>query len=964
MSRLLAETTGGRNVTYAYDDAGNRTGLRYPSNRVLGSTFDSLSRPSVLGIVAQMPTGGQAPQSLDHLASFSYRGTSLIAGKTIGTGPQPAVRATTAYDPARRLISSVVRDVTTRPVIDEALAWTPRSFLQTLDRRERNGDRLTLAYDPAGRVTTASRSGESRPAIPEVFGFEYDEADNLLARTEETPFGTAEIELPLDGSGRNRPASVGGVPLEWDANGNLKKKGDLTFHYDAKSRLTRVTGPQGEVARYEYDAFNRRIAKTVGGVTRETVWSGTQPLEDYVGGSLRERRTYGLGLDEIVWSERDTDGDGTPDASYHPLYDATGNLAMVVDEDGKPIEQYEYSPFGERWVVVNDRAPPAVEQARVVGAELWLELSEEVALWKLEAARSAGELALTATAGNTSLAFTLSQPVAEGPLAGRRVKLALTSPPSAGAEVRLVAPAGAFEDLFGNGTAAAFDQTFTWTEGVRSDTTAPTVEMVSLDAGKPRVTFSEPVDAATAATAILVDGQATTWTVAADGYSLVGASSLAPGAHTIAIGTGVADLAGTALAEALGRSFTTTLGQEGQLVWLAPDPTLSTASTVDNLFGFHGLPIDPETGLIYVRNRYYDPELGRFITTDPLGYVDGPNPYQYALNNPYAYSDPLGLSSQGWEDFKKFGRGFRKGLWRGLKNFVTGTYDMVTNPRETLDNLVTAAENPEQALQGMLMSGWDFIGKLASPDPEVVGDAIGGAVGEAAAGKGVGKALGMADELGGAVKTGRRMNHVPDPPVRSHPVHLDSTSRPRTLQKPEVNPGATSKLGPSKRSVEDYLGEAQRRVQEAKRKYGGEGIVAMDKNAGHNLMPGDRLDDLEIVVVGSGATPKSFRLREGIDDKPLAGVTEPGKSASIATDLTRETEIPKMFGGRDVTREDVISGAFVEDIRAAGYDVVYAPTDPNPDHVRIIAGERTFNDEDLEWLALAFDKLKKNRKKK
>jgi hypothetical protein len=44
-------------------------------------------------------------------------------------------------------------------------------------------------------------------------------------------------------------------------------------------------------------------------------------------------------------------------------------------------------------------------------------------------------------------------------------------------------------------------------------------------------------------------------------------------------------------------------------------------------------------------NRWYDPQLGRFITTDPLGYVDGPSLYQYGLNNPINFSDPLGLQT-------------------------------------------------------------------------------------------------------------------------------------------------------------------------------------------------------------------------------------------------------------------------------------------------------------------------------
>ena len=43
--------------------------------------------------------------------------------------------------------------------------------------------------------------------------------------------------------------------------------------------------------------------------------------------------------------------------------------------------------------------------------------------------------------------------------------------------------------------------------------------------------------------------------------------------------------------------------------------------------------------------RYYDADLGRFITRDPSGYPDGPNPYIYCRNNPINKIDPLGLKS-------------------------------------------------------------------------------------------------------------------------------------------------------------------------------------------------------------------------------------------------------------------------------------------------------------------------------
>jgi RHS repeat-associated protein len=52
--------------------------------------------------------------------------------------------------------------------------------------------------------------------------------------------------------------------------------------------------------------------------------------------------------------------------------------------------------------------------------------------------------------------------------------------------------------------------------------------------------------------------------------------------------------------------------------------------------------LDPELGLIYFGKRYYDPQLLRWITTDPVGFTTGINLYSYLLNNPFRYKDPDG----------------------------------------------------------------------------------------------------------------------------------------------------------------------------------------------------------------------------------------------------------------------------------------------------------------------------------
>ena len=62
------------------------------------------------------------------------------------------------------------------------------------------------------------------------------------------------------------------------------------------------------------------------------------------------------------------------------------------------------------------------------------------------------------------------------------------------------------------------------------------------------------------------------------------------------------------------------------------------------------------TGLIYFGARYYNPQIGRWITKDPMGMIDGPNVYVYVGNNPVNYIDPWGYCAEGiepvplWED--------------------------------------------------------------------------------------------------------------------------------------------------------------------------------------------------------------------------------------------------------------------------------------------------------------------------
>ncbi|WP_348749477.1 RHS repeat-associated core domain-containing protein, partial [Pseudomonas rhodesiae] len=57
-----------------------------------------------------------------------------------------------------------------------------------------------------------------------------------------------------------------------------------------------------------------------------------------------------------------------------------------------------------------------------------------------------------------------------------------------------------------------------------------------------------------------------------------------------------------------------------------------------------GQYLDRETGLHYNTFRFYDPDVGRFTTPDPIGLAGGLNLYQYAPN-PFTWIDPWGLKT-------------------------------------------------------------------------------------------------------------------------------------------------------------------------------------------------------------------------------------------------------------------------------------------------------------------------------
>ena len=212
----------------------------------------------------------------------------------------------------------------------------------------RKGDR-SYHYDPLDRLINV------RGAMPESFA--HDPAGNLLGQND------LPVANPANVKG-NRLLMQGDRHYDYDAYGNLIRERRGTgqklvteYRYDCQHRLIGVSLPGGSTASYKYDAFGRRIEKTVDGHTTEFLWQGERLIAEsaenryrsyiYEPGSFRplamldgegplKAAPFYYQLDHLGTPQELTDYSG--EIMWSAKYRAYGNLvALDVSEIDNPL---------------------------------------------------------------------------------------------------------------------------------------------------------------------------------------------------------------------------------------------------------------------------------------------------------------------------------------------------------------------------------------------------------------------------------------------------------------------------------------------------------------------------------------------------------------------------------------------------------------------------------------------------
>jgi RHS repeat-associated protein len=154
------------------------------------------------------------------------------------------------------------------------------------------------------------------------------------------------------------------------------------------------------------------------------------------------------------------------------------------------------------------------------------------------------------------------------------------------------------------------------------------------------------------------------------------------------------------------------IDSHGNVVWEAVYEAFGKAQVdialVSNNLRFPGQYFDEETGLHYNFFRDYDPKLGRYIKSDPIGLGGGINTYVYASNNSVSFVDFLGLA---YSPIGEHGYNCRPSIAPWTKEWCDKLKNFIKKQRQMLKLYQEVAKGNQEAISSLE----NDVEKLADP---------------------------------------------------------------------------------------------------------------------------------------------------------------------------------------------------------------------------------------------------------
>ncbi len=604
-SRTQVHAGSGATLTtgYAWSPGGRLTEVTYPSGAKVGYAFlngrissitlkgqGSAADTPILATVVYHPFGPAKSWTWGNGTAYTR---TFDADGRIAAFPLASAARQVAYDLASRITGITDTDPT-------------RSF--------------TYGYDLLDRLTSQSVGAGGDAALNQTLT--YDAVGNRTTQT----LGTVSRTYTTQATS-NRLLSVSGFRTNtFDAMGNLINDGTQTWTYDDRARMKTHTGAAG-LTTYAVNGLGQRVQKVNATLT-------TRYAFDENGRLLGEYDGTGTPNQETVWLEDLPVAvlkKPPPSTDISTCYTAFAANERLEVRSGKPgAADWEWGvgantqQSGQLATIAN------VNWASGVAIKFVLAYN----------GTGGGTITLYNSQTNAQLATT-SYTNATNPLrVGNAVKLYLKSTAGIGTGMKIRATITKI-----NQQAQSIDLE---TAGDNTFSEKSAYAEVIPDAGTPGMTVEGTVT-------LTFTGSAPP-TGSRLNMTLNAGSAPCAGGGTGGTTTAGASQVFYVYADQIGspRRITTS-DAANKVVWawdnldafganLADeDPDADGKAFTYNL-RFPGQVFDAESGMHYNYFRDYDPAIGRYIESDPIGLKGGLNTYAYVYDSPLHYSDPKGLS--------------------------------------------------------------------------------------------------------------------------------------------------------------------------------------------------------------------------------------------------------------------------------------------------------------------------------